>query len=398
MNHSQRLHALDNLRAIMMWLGIVLHVSVNHLERAVAPLPWRDRETSQVADLLLVFIHSFRMPVFFILAGFFVAMLVSRRGYDGMMKHRLRRIGLPFVIFWPPVFVGMTVLVMGYVHLMVRGAWGIDPSIMPINPVRPIINTMHMWFIYYLLWFCACTALLGPLGNRLPERLKEGISGFWLRITSNWWGFLVLAAPLAVVGAPYEFGVVTASGSFIPQLNEFVHNGLFYVAGLYVYRHRDGLLELYAKRCWPYAAAGLFFFVLFLTLAELFRIDQTKVAGIRLGLAFIYNCTTWMWSFALIGLFIRYLPEQNRFLRYVSESSYWVYLVHMLGTIGFGVLLYNIPFNAPTKMGINILATTLACVATYHVLVRYTPISTLLNGRRFTFREKNQFGKSVTTA
>lgn len=29
----QRLHALDNLRALMMWLGIVLHVALNHLDR-----------------------------------------------------------------------------------------------------------------------------------------------------------------------------------------------------------------------------------------------------------------------------------------------------------------------------------------------------------------------------
>jgi hypothetical protein len=36
-----RLHALDNLRASMMWLGIVLYVAVIHGERE-ALLPWRD--------------------------------------------------------------------------------------------------------------------------------------------------------------------------------------------------------------------------------------------------------------------------------------------------------------------------------------------------------------------
>ena len=30
-NNSTRLHALDNLRAIMMWLGVVLHVACIHL-------------------------------------------------------------------------------------------------------------------------------------------------------------------------------------------------------------------------------------------------------------------------------------------------------------------------------------------------------------------------------
>jgi hypothetical protein len=54
----------------------------------------------------------------------------------------------------------------------------------------------------------------------------------------------------------------------------------------------------------------------------------------------------------------------------------------MLGTIGFGVLLYNQPFGPLTKMALNILATTLACLLTYQVLVRYTLVGVLLNGRR----------------
>ena len=48
MNHATpppRLHALDNLRALMMWLGIVLHVATNPLSVA-SPLPWRDPASS----------------------------------------------------------------------------------------------------------------------------------------------------------------------------------------------------------------------------------------------------------------------------------------------------------------------------------------------------------------
>src|SRR4051794_3556469 len=88
-----RLHALDNLRALMMWLGIVLHVAVIHMV-ANAPLPWRDEARTRFADTLTGFIHAFRMPVFFILAGFFVALLLQSRGPAGLVKHRLRRLGL----------------------------------------------------------------------------------------------------------------------------------------------------------------------------------------------------------------------------------------------------------------------------------------------------------------
>ncbi|MBK9236942.1 MAG: hypothetical protein IPO19_13365 [Rhodoferax sp.] len=50
-------------------------------------MPWHDNQSSELVDLLVVLIHSFRMPVFFILAGFFVTMLVQRRGVNGMLKN-----------------------------------------------------------------------------------------------------------------------------------------------------------------------------------------------------------------------------------------------------------------------------------------------------------------------
>ena len=353
MHHPQRLHSLDNLRAVMMWLGIVLHAAVNHLDGHTL-LPWRDRATTPVADLVIVFIHTFRMPVFFIVGGFFAAMLTSRIGYAGMLRHRLRRIGLPFAVFWPFVFIGSSVLAMLYVHLMATGTLGLDPAIMPVDPHRPLINTWHMWFLYYLLWFCVLTAALGHASRNRFDGLKEKASALVTKLATAWWGALVLALPLAVVGAGYEQGIVKPSGSFIPGLPELIHNGLFFVLGLVVYRQQDAVLGLYARNGWRYALAGLFFFILVGGIAEHYRRTGSDPMHARVTIAFLYNCATWLWSFALIGLFTRYLHQQNRFLRYVSESSYWVYLVHMFGTIGFGVMLYNLPLPALAKLAINI--------------------------------------------
>jgi membrane-bound acyltransferase YfiQ involved in biofilm formation len=161
-----------------------------------------------------------------------------------------------------------------------------------------------------------------------------------------------------------------------------VHNGLFFVFGLYLHRHQDFLFPLLTARGWRNAAAGCVSFVLVLGALKSFVANPHGLAHIELVVAFLYNLTSWLWSLALIGLFLRYLPTQNRVLRYVSDSSYWVFLVHMLGTIGFGALLFNQPFGPLTKMALNILATTAACLITYQVLVRYTFIGVLLNGRR----------------
>lgn len=98
--------------------------------------------------------------------------------------------------------------------------------------------------------------------------------------------------------------------------------------------------------------------------------------------AWTYNAAAWLWSFALIGLALRHLNRRSAVLRYLSDSSYWVYLVHMLGTIGFGALLYGAPLPAEVKMLLNIVATTVMGLATYQLFVRNTAVGQLLNGKR----------------
>ena len=90
-----RRHDLDALRAAAMLLGIVLHAGLSF-----APFPWpvQDTRQSESYGLLFAAIHGFRMPVFFLLSGFFTAMLWRRRGLRSLLSHRLRRVFLPFVL------------------------------------------------------------------------------------------------------------------------------------------------------------------------------------------------------------------------------------------------------------------------------------------------------------
>ncbi len=364
----------------MMWLGIVLHVSLNHIVGA-SPAPWRDSQTTLFADFLIAFIHSFRMPVFFVLAGFFVAMLLRQRGYRGMLEHRLRRLALPFAVFWPVIFPVTVILVMVFVHQMVRGTFGLEPSLVPKPPNGPLLNTLHLWFLYLLMWFCIFTAAGAWFAKWLPALPVQFLTSALNTLAVRWWGSLVLALPLAWVGASYRAGLVTASGSFAPPLAEWVQSGVFFVVGLTLYQRRDAVLAHFSKHCWAYGAAGLITFRAWISIYEATKSNPTLLPQPQMMLAFAYGCTSWYWSFALIGGFFRYLPHQNAGLNYLADSSYWAYLVHMLGTIGFGALMFNWPLAALTKMGLNMIMTTVFCLLSYHLLVRHRFIGRLLNGK-----------------
>src|SRR5437762_4035487 len=80
----------------MMLLGVVLHSATLYIAAPPPHVPLiTDPNTSLAMDAIFDFIHSFRMPTFFVLAGFFAALLVEKRGAWGAFKNRLARIGGP---------------------------------------------------------------------------------------------------------------------------------------------------------------------------------------------------------------------------------------------------------------------------------------------------------------
>lgn len=91
---ATRRHDLDALRAVAMLLGIVLHASLSFHGGWMV----RDTQRSEVLGIVMAAVHGFRMPLFFLLSGFFTAMLWRRRGLNFLIRHRLKRIFLPFVL------------------------------------------------------------------------------------------------------------------------------------------------------------------------------------------------------------------------------------------------------------------------------------------------------------
>ena len=78
-----------------MLLGIGLHAAL-----AFGHEGWsvKDGQRDQWFSDFFRFIHGFRMPLFFVVSGFFTAMLWRKRGIASLLKHRTMRILLPCLI------------------------------------------------------------------------------------------------------------------------------------------------------------------------------------------------------------------------------------------------------------------------------------------------------------
>ena len=77
-----------------------------------------------------------------------------------------------------------------------------------------------------------------------------------------------------------------------------------------------------------------------------------------------------------------FLNRRNTLLNYLSDSSYWMYLIHLPIVVFIQTLLIETSLPVWLKLAIVTLSTAACCLISYVVFVRYTPIGWLLHGKR----------------
>ena len=93
-NMTDRLNSLDFLRAFALLMGVLLHVLMLFLE------PFDGSEPRLGASIIFIWIHTWRMPLFMLLAGFFTALSLSKRNTGNYAFNRFIRLGVPLLLLW----------------------------------------------------------------------------------------------------------------------------------------------------------------------------------------------------------------------------------------------------------------------------------------------------------
>jgi peptidoglycan/LPS O-acetylase OafA/YrhL len=134
------------------------------------------------------------------------------------------------------------------------------------------------------------------------------------------------------------------------------------------------LLETFVSYDWLNIAIGM---LLFFTYA-IMRDDFSYEAAIVLK-----SIMVWCLIFGITGLFIRFGSRHSAKMRYISDASYWVYLLHLPLTAFLPSLLVDWDIPATFKFLTVASISTLICFFTYHYFVRSTFIGKFLNGRKY---------------
>ena len=355
---NPRFHELDALRAVAMLLGIVLHAFLFLIPDAW-PIQHPD-PPAIVYGIALNAIHGFRMPVFFLLSGFFTAMLWERRGLRQLALHRGKRIALP--------------LALCCVTVIPVGTWAFIGSEFSLAfwPFYWLYGFHHLWFLWILLWLCAAFLVLARLGVRFSH---PGL----------WWVLVPLAlAPQLLMHEPIV-GPDTADG-LDPSPLVLGYYACFFFFGAFFYLRR-----FIMRRWWALGLLPALLLVFPVALALVFPEEES--AWVRPISGVFQVAYAWLMCFGLIGLFRLIASRERYWVRYVSDSSYWLYLWHLPLIVFAQRLVLTWPVNAHLKFFLICVVVTAVLLATYQLGVRYTPIGTLLNGKR----ERPERGNAATS-
>ena len=426
---SKRIHYMDNLRAIAMFLGVILHACVFYNSWPIPGINLH-AETSETLHLIIETIHVFRMELFFLVSGFFASLFLSRKGLKNLFENRIKRILLPLIVcvlllqpWWSAITVdlvnngNLNFWELYFSHLL-------DPLTV-FRYERPIGQWFqHIWFLEVLFIFVTFQILINFLSLKF-SRFSEATSYTIQRLLSGRFGiYWMVAITYGTLLLSPPWSDVPAVGVSLSTLGFF---GLFYFFGYFAFKSPKILGSALdnLKYNWIPLFLGFGFLVtktsfVFLSIPiEILGQDMAFFKGTEVdgkiawtfpivnnffsfagwsfgdikwhAFSLVKSYTAWFAVIGFIFLFKKFWNKENAVWKYLSQSSYWVYILHFPLQWSLYTYLFNNDEQSPIVGFVGILAiSTTICLISYHFLVRGSFVGVFLNGRKYSysFREE----------
>ncbi|KPH95637.1 acyltransferase [Pseudoalteromonas porphyrae] len=380
MNMNNRLHYIDNLRSLALLLGIVFHAALAYSPFFSNLWFTADPNTHFIFDYISHALHLFRMPLFFIIAGFCSALLIDKSNTNQFLRHRAKHILLPFMIFLPLSFAI-------YYHALSFGASIAKPT-PPIFAVfqvikEPVISTMHLWFLWNLFQFCVIFWLLNKsklVSNKLDNFITHPVFLYCM---------LPILLTVSLIAQPIPF---PAPDKLTPQLWSYGFYGSLYLVGASLFK-KQNLLSTYQNYIWPLSGIATISIAAYFYLLPAAPTLETVITAASAGeftptghqhFLHVMVQTSCILSLTAVSILLghRFLNNANRVSRAISDASYWVYLIHVPVLIYIQMPLINTALPALSKFIISVFLTLLIGQVSYLLLVKRTWLGLLLNGKK----------------
>ena len=386
---STRLHYLDATRAFALLLGIVFHASLSFMPVFIG---WAvmDVSTSYIAGGFALISHTFRMALFFLIAGFFSAMVLHKTRARDFLQSRAVRLGVPFIVGW---LLLRPLLVSGWIAggQSMRGDVDISASLSQgfaslTNLPNELFVGTHLWFLYYLILFTLSAIALRScvlrssavheatltVGNKLVRFLAGAKSAP-----------LLLAVPTACcLWWMNHWGIDTPDKSLVPLWPVFcLYFGCFLIG--WAFQHNRERFQVYSRLS---LFNGVFALISISVLIALTPYESQPgyecYLWVKALFCLAYGITMWTLIPLTLGLCKKLFSSPKAWISYLSNASYWLYLIHLPLVVALQIAVAELPLHWSVKLAAVCAGTVIIGLGLYEIGVRKTRLGRLLNGRK----------------
>lgn len=371
---GQREHHWDAMRALLMVLGIPYHVALAYQIGDGSGQAWivNAHEGATGFASFARFIHLFRMPAFFIVAGYFASLLLARRAPMFWLRGRFQRLGIPFL--------ACLLLLNPLLNLACElSNFALGPAIVSLlhnSATSGGYWIRHLWFLIVLLYFCMAVALLF---NFAPQLRGKMVSQRFDRWCAHHF-ILFMLAMAGLVGmweavsieAFYAAGLATNGPQQIMRLDEVLIYAPWFLIGCVVART-------------PLVRERLYGFSMPVTLAAIALTVTSLVLGDRLG-SMTVRCLDAIAALALAQLLIalcsHFARRANPVTDKLVDASFAIYLVHLPIITWLVVVVRPIAMPVAMKALLVMMATFILSWLAALLIARVPVLRLLFDGRK----------------
>ena len=362
---TDRFHSLDFLRALALLMGVLIHVLMLFLE------PADGSEPRLGASVIFIWIHTWRMPLFMLLAGFFTAFSLAKRDVGNYALNRLIRLGAPILLLWSVIP-------------------AIDEEAKELFKIPELISWFfydvpftlrldHLWFLYYLLLFYGVLLLL----ESINPKIFSFIADYKLSLTR----VLILWLPILILLSPVNkptggiFGDIPATFGEV-HIGSMLFMASFFIIGIQIHKNPHFLESLKQMRFWlpslivssliPIGLLGWGGFK-----DEPFAFSGPLEMWIVNGLA---GSATLLLVLSIMGLAMHRISSSGQMLRWLVKLSYPIYVFHLMFVISVSGTLMFFGVNDWLVVLVGFLSGIFFPVIIYYAFISWTPLDWIFNG------------------
>ena len=386
---STRLHYLDATRAFALLLGIVFHASLSFMPVFIG---WAvmDVSTSYIAGGFALISHTFRMALFFLIAGFFSAMVLHKTRTRDFLQSRAVRLGVPFIVGW---LVLRPLLVSGWIAggQSMRGDVDISASLSQgfaslTNLPNELFVGTHLWFLYYLILFTLSAIALRScvLRNSAVHEATLTVGNKLVRFLAGAKSApILLAVPTACcLWWMNHWGIDTPDKSLVPLWPVFcLYFGCFLIG--WAFQHNRERFQVYSRLS---LSNGVFALISISVLIALTPYESQPgyecYLWVKALFCLAYGITMWTLIPLTLGLCKKLFSSPKAWIGYLSDASYWLYLIHLPLVVALQIAVAELPLHWSVKLAAVCAGTVIIGLGLYEIGVRKTRLGRLLNGRK----------------